>query len=171
MRRIPLNTIIEIAAAQQKYRVAYSASTMLAWSDQKEHDETCPRRTLWAKSKANKQVHNLTNGWSPTETPHVHSKASLGPVKMECPRRFLVVAGLFVCVFMAVPKSKSSICPCNGCRLCTCHARYDTRHTSAVFEAPWWASPLQKESAFRALRGRTRSRLVVSGGKLIAAAR
>jgi hypothetical protein len=155
----------EIAAAQQKYREACREYDSRLEAIQKEHDETC--RELYGQIKeANKQVHNLRNELVPV-SPRVHSKKSLTPSPVNGMPKSLVVVGFFVAVLMAVLNQKDLLSMDAVCAPVMPGTTFDTQE--AVFEAPWWASPLQKELAFGALcGGRTRTRLVVSGGKLTA---
>jgi hypothetical protein len=156
----------EIAAAQQKYRVACREYDARLEAIQKEHDETC--RELYGQIKeANKQVHNLRNELVPTETPFVHNKKSLTPSPVNGMPKSLVVIGFFVAVLMAVLNQLDLLSMDAVCAPVMPGTTLDKQ--DAVFEAPWWAPPMQKEPAFEALcGGRTRSRLVVSGGKLTA---
>jgi hypothetical protein len=155
----------EIAAAQQKYRVTCREYDARLEAIQKEHDETC--RELYGQIKeANKQVHNLRNELVP-ESPPVHSKKSPTPSPVNGMPKSLVMVGFFVAVLMAVLNQKDLLSMDALCAPVMPGTTLDTQ--DAVFEAPWWAPPSQKESAFGTLcGGRTRSRLVVSGGKLTA---
>jgi hypothetical protein len=154
----------EIAAAQQKYRVTCREYDARLEAIQKEHDETC--RELYGQIKeANKQVHNLRNELVPTERPC--SKKSLMPSSVIGMPKSLVLVGFVIAVLMAVLNQLDLLSMDAACAPVMPGTTLDTQ--DAVFEAPWWAPPSQKESAFGALcGGRTRSRLVVSGGKLTA---
>lgn len=156
----------EIAAAQQKYRVTCREYDARLEAIQKEHEETC--RELYGQIKeANKQVFNLKNELVPTETPRVHSKKSFAPSPVNGMPRFLVVAGFVGAVLVAVLNQIDLLSIDAVCAPVMPGTTLDTQ--DAVFEAPWWAPSLQKETAFEALcEGRMRSRLVVSGGKLTA---
>jgi hypothetical protein len=155
----------ELAEAQQEYRTACREYDARLEAIQQEHDETC--RELYGQIKeANKQVHNLRNELGPP-SPRVQSKKSLKPSQLNGMPKSLVVVGFVVAVLMAVLSQLDLLSMDAVCAPVMPGTTLDTK--DAVFEAPWWAPPLQKESAFGAIcGGRTRSRLVVSGGKLTA---
>jgi hypothetical protein len=156
----------ELAAAQQKYRAACRDYDGLLEATQQEHDETC-RELNGQIKEANKQVHFLTNELASTDSPPVPIKKSVEPRQSSgIPKPFALV-GFVVAVLLAILYQFDLLSMDAVCAPAMPGTTLDTQ--DAIFEAPWWAPPLQKEPAFEALcGGRTRSRLVASGGKLTA---
>jgi hypothetical protein len=130
---------------------------------QQEHDEAC--RELHGQLK---EANNLLRSEpAPRKKPTVHFKKSLEPSPSNGMPKSLVSVGFVVAVLLAVLHQLDLLSMDAVCAPAMPGTTLDTQ--DAAFEAPWWAPPLQKESAFEALcGGRTRSRLVVSGGKVTA---
>jgi hypothetical protein len=156
----------ELDVAQQKYRTACRDYDARLEAIQQEHDEAC-RDLNRQINEANKRVHILTNELAPTDPPPIHIKKSVEPSQSSGIPKFLVVVGFVVAVLLTVLYQLDLLSMDAVCAPVMPGTTLDTQ--DAVFEAPWWAPPLQKEPVFEALCGsRTRSRLVLSGGKLTA---
>jgi hypothetical protein len=156
---------LSIVAVQQLHRVSREYDARLE-AFQKGHDDSC--RELYGLIKeANKQVYDLRDELVPIETLFVQSKKGLAPSPVNGMPKSLVVVSFFVAVLIAVLNQFDLLSMDAVCAPAMPGTALDKQDTA--FEAPWWAPPKQKESAFEALcGGRTRSRLVVRGGKLTA---
>jgi hypothetical protein len=158
----------ELAAAQQNYRAACREYDARLQEIKQEHDDTC-RELHGQITESSKQVASLRKQLKVMQeaSTAVPTKTSPQPSQMEGKSKAIAVLGFVVAIVMLVLSQYDLLSTDAVCAPAMPGTTLDMQ--DAVFEAPWWAPPAQKELAFGVLCGsRPRSKLVVSGGKLTA---